>query len=391
MFVRIRHIYITQLVGLVKMMQEHSFLEKVDEQVVLGGYWPGIQLYYPPVKYSPAEGVYESMEQASARMRKYAHNTKAHTLLFDLEDGCRQKILSRELLRQELPLFEDRKFQIALRINPFRTDEYEEDLKLIRDMHPFIDAIILAKAGEVYGAAEIRDLSAWLVGVDPTIEIQPIIEHPRSLKLAPELMQYSTVRHVVFGIHDFSKAMAIHLTPEGWIDELKTYLRMLLMEARIAGKGVIGGVEVLINKTPMPENCIEPHEVRRWLDLHGEHESHVVHQHALVEAQMGLTGKQVIHPFHIHLCKMAFTPSPLQIERNVNILQAAIDADALLGGAIKFEGEMLDPPMFGKALQTLLRAYALHSLQDKDKEFAMDVIKRLPVHVIRENWPYGMI
>ncbi|MRX26649.1 CoA ester lyase [Kangiella sp. HZ709] len=373
------------------MMQEHSFLESVDEQVVLGGFWPGIQLYYPPVKYSPADGVYESMEQASARMRKYAHNTKAHTLLFDLEDGCRQKMLSRELLRQELPLFDNKSFQIALRINPFRTEEYEEDLKLIRDMHPYIDAIVLAKAGEVYGAAEIRDLSAWLVGVDPTIEIQPIIEHPRSLKLAPELMQYSTVRHVVFGIHDFSKAMAIHLTPEGWIDELKTYLRMLLMEARIAGKGVIGGVEVLINKIPMPENCIEPNEVRRWLDLHGENESHVVHQHALVEAQMGLTGKQVIHPYHIHLCKMAFTPSPMQIQRNVDVLQAAIDADALLGGAIKFEGEMLDPPMFGKALQTLLRAYALHSLNETDKAFAMDVIKRLPVHVIRENWPYGMI
>ena len=373
------------------MMQEHSFLEKVDEQVVLGGFWPGIQLYYPPVKYSPAEGVYETMEQASARMRKYAHNTSAHTLLFDLEDGCRQKAMSRELLRQELPLFDNRQFQIALRINPFRTEEYELDLKLIRDMSDYIDVIILAKAGEVYGAAEIRDLSAWLVGVNPKIEIQPIIEHPRSLKISPELMQYSTVRHVVFGIHDFSKAMAIHLTPEGWIDELKTYLRMLLLEARIAGKGVIGGVEVLINKTPMPEKYIEPHDVRRWLDLHGEHESHVVHQHALVEAQMGLTGKQVIHPFHIHLCKTAFTPSPLQIERNVNILQAAIDADALLGGAIKFEGEMLDPPMFGKALQTLLRAYALKSLDEKDIAFAMDVIKRLPVHVIRENWPYGMI
>ena len=101
----------TQLVGLDEVMQEHSFLENVDEQMVLGGYWPGIQLYYPPVKYSPADGVYETMEQASNRMRKHAHNTMAHTLLFDLEDGCRQKEMSRELLRKELPLFEDRKFQ----------------------------------------------------------------------------------------------------------------------------------------------------------------------------------------------------------------------------------------------------------------------------------------
>ncbi|WP_196141164.1 CoA ester lyase [Aliikangiella sp. G2MR2-5] len=373
------------------MNYHNEFLEQVNEEDVLGGFWPGIQLYYPPVKYSPARGEYETMEDAVERLRRHAHNCPAHTLLFDLEDGCRQKEMSRELLRNELPKFPERKFQIAVRINPFRTEEYEKDLEMIQEVAEYIDVIILAKAGEMYGPAEIRDLSSWLVGVNPDIEIQPIIEHPRSLKIAPDLMAFSTVKHVVFGIHDFSKAMAIHLTPEGWIDELKTYLRNLLLEARISGTGVIGGVEVLINDTPMPEKNIEPHDVRRWLDLHGDHESHVVHRHATVEAQMGLTGKQVIHPYHIHLCKVAFTPSPLIIQRNVNILKAAIDADALLGGAIKFEGEMLDPPMFGKALQTLLRAYALKSLSPEDKLFAMDVLKKLPIHVIRENWPYGRI
>ncbi len=373
------------------MNYENAYLDNIDEKTVLGGFWPGIQLYYPPVKYNPAAGEYESMEQAAERMRKHAHYCPANTLLFDLEDGCRQKEMSRQLLIQELPKFPERKFQIALRINPFRTPEYEKDLEMIKQVAEYVDVIVLAKAGEVYGAAEIRDLTSWLMGVNPSIEIQPIIEHPKSLKIAPELMQYDSVKHVVFGIHDFSKAMAIHLTPEGWIDELKTYLRMLLLEARIAGKGVIGGVEVLINDTPMPENYIEPHDVRRWLDLHGSHESLVVHKHAMEETQMGLTGKQVIHPYHIHLCKVAFTPSPMEIERNVRILQAAIEADALLGGAIKFEGEMLDPPMFGKALQTLLRAYALHSLEEKDKAFAISVLKMLPVHVIRENWPYGQI
>jgi citrate lyase subunit beta / citryl-CoA lyase len=376
------------------MMAEHAFLKTINEELVLGGPWPGIQLYYPPVKYNPAQGIYETMEQAAERMRKYARECKAHTLLFDLEDGCRQKDMSRDLLRQELASFgeaKDRNFQIALRINPFRTAEYEKDLELIKDMSPFIDVIILAKAGEVYGAAEIRDLSGWLVNVNPKITIQPIIEHPRSLKIAPEMMQFATVKHVVFGIHDFSKAMAIHLTPENWINELRTYLMMLLFEARIAGKGVIGGVEVLLNASAMPETYIEPHDIRRWLDLHGDREAQIVYAHAVEEAQMGLTGKQVIHPGHIHLCKVAFTPSPMRIQRDVNILKAAIDADALLGGAIRFEGEMLDPPMFGKALQTLLRANALNALPAEQKLFAIEVLKKLPVHTIRENWPYGLV
>ena len=372
-------------------MYRSEYLTDVSNEAVLGEYWPGIQLYYPPVKYSPALGVYEDLHAASERLKKHAWRTNAHTLLFDLEDGCRQKALSRELLRQELPQFERRDVQVAVRVNPFRTEEYEKDLLMVRDLADHIHVLVLAKAGEAYGAAEIRDLSSWLAGLKRNIQIQPIIEHPKSLKLAPDLMQYATVKHVVFGIHDFSKAMAIHITPEHWIQELKTYLHMLLFEARIQGKGVIGGVEVLINESPMPEDYVENHDVRRWLDLHGDTESHVVHRHACEEAAMGLTGKQVIHPNHIHLCKVAFTPSPGEIKRNIAVLKAAIEADALLGGAIRFEGAMLDPPMFGKALQGLLRARALRSLSAADTHFALDVLARLPVQVIRENWPYGTI
>jgi citrate lyase beta subunit len=359
---------------------------------VLGDYWPGIQFYYPPVKYAPSLGIYEDLEQAALRFRKHAWNTTAHTLLFDLEDGCRQKEMSRELLRRELPKLPRRKgVQIAVRINPFRTEEYDKDLQLVRDLAASFDVVNLAKAGEAYGAPEIRDLSAVLVGLNHKITIQPIIEHPKSLKIAPELMQYGTVKHVVFGIHDFSKAMGIHITPQNWTEELKFYLHDLLFEARIAGKGVIGAVETLIGHSAMPEDFVEPDDVRRWLDLHGDEESRVVYKHALEESAMGLSGKQVIHPSHIHPCKVAFTPSPSEIKTRIAILKSAIEADALLGGAIRFEGEMLDPPMFGKALQTLLKAHALHALSPDDTAFAIEVLRKLPPQVVRENWPYGVI
>ena len=359
---------------------------------ILGDYWPGIQIYYPPVKYAPSLGIYEDLEQAAQRFRKHGWNTTAHTLLFDLEDGCRQKEMSRELLARELPRMPKRKeVQVAVRINPFRTDEYDKDLQLVRSLAEHFDVVMLAKAGEAYGAPEIRDLSAVLVGLNPRMTIQPIIEHPKSLKIAPDLMQYPTVKHVVFGIHDFSKAMGIQITPRHWIEELKFYLHDLLFEARIAGKGVIGAVETLIGTAAMPEEFVEPHDVRRWLDLHGDEESRVVYRHALEEASLGLSGKQVIHPSHIHPCKVAFTPSPSEIQTRIRVLEAAIEADALLGGAIKFEGEMLDPPMFGKALQTLLRAHALHALSDADTAFAMEVLRKLPAQVVRENWPYGVI
>ena len=365
---------------------------RVFNSDLLGDCWPGIQLYYPPVKYAPSLGIYEDLEQAALRMKKHAHNTHAHTLIFDLEDGCRQKEMSRTLLRQELPLFSHKKdVAVAIRVNPFRTDEYELDMAMVRDMSDYIDVIMLSKAGEAYGAAEVRDLSNVLVGLNNRITIQPIIEHPKSLKIAPDLMQYATVKHVVFGIHDFSKAMGISITPEYWPEELFYFLNQIMFEARIAGKGVIGGVETLIGSSSMPEKFLEPHDVRRWLDLHGENESRIVYKHACQEAAMGLTGKQVIHPGHIHLCKVAYVPSPTDVRQKISVLKAAIEADALLGGAIKFEGEMLDPPMFGKALQTLLRAHALRALSAEDTEFAMNVLQLMPTQVIRQNWPYGII
>src|ERR1700751_4146818 len=102
---------------------------------ILGDYCPGIQIYYPPVKYAPSLGIYEDLEQAAQRFRKHAWNTTAHTLLFDLEDGCRQKESSPSLLRADLPqLPKKRQVQIAVRINPFRTDEYEKDLHMVRDL-----------------------------------------------------------------------------------------------------------------------------------------------------------------------------------------------------------------------------------------------------------------
>lgn len=52
---------------------------------------------------------------------------------------------------------------------------------------------------------------------------------------------------------------------------------------------------------------------------------------------------------------------------------------------------MLDPPMFGKALQTLLRAHALRALKKSDTEFALEVLEMLPEQVIRQNWPYGIL
>jgi len=100
---------------------------------LLGTIWPGIQLYYPPVKYSPSSGIYEHIDDAATRMQRHAHATEAHTLIFDLEDGCREKEMSRELLLNELPLLRKSRpyVAIAIRVNSFKTADYELDIQVI--------------------------------------------------------------------------------------------------------------------------------------------------------------------------------------------------------------------------------------------------------------------
>ena len=131
--------------------------------------------------------VYESIEAASLRMKKHAYTTEAHTLIFDLEDGCRKKEMSRELMLHELPLLRANRpdVAIAIRVNSFKTVDYEFDMQFIEQVPDCVDAVMLAKAGEVYGASEIKHLTNHLNKINPSITIQPIIEHPKSLKIAP--------------------------------------------------------------------------------------------------------------------------------------------------------------------------------------------------------------
>ena len=124
-------------------------------------------------------------------------------------------------------------------------------------------------------SAEIRDLSSWLISIGSNLQIQPIIEHPKSLQIADRLMEHSTVKHVVFGIHDFQKQWLIKSPSRIGLMNWNFLLICLTMEARIKGK-VIGGVEVMLTPTHYLILCWEK-DIRRWLDLHGDDASRHVY------------------------------------------------------------------------------------------------------------------
>lgn len=350
--------------------------------------WPGIQLYYPPIKYLPAEERYEDEQEARERLSKYARSSEAHSIIFDLEDGCRQKSHSRNFLKATLPDIRSAiPGRVALRINPMYTPENTLDLRLIEKIFPYIDDVMLAKAGENRGVQELEELASFLSPLESAIRIQPIIEHPKSLKIADAIFAQASVEHVVFGIHDFSRALHLQITPENWQRELYPFMCSLTVEARLSGKGIIGGVETLLLNNEPPEMEYLPD----WLQAHAQANARIIHEHARHEASMGFTGKQVIHPNHIRLIRFGFQPHTEDIQRNLKILEAAVRANAFLAGAIRFEDEMMDPPMFAKALQILLRALMLGN-QDKNlSAICNEIVASLPEGKLPEIWPYARI
>jgi citrate lyase subunit beta/citryl-CoA lyase len=354
------------------------------------GLWPGIEIYYPPIKYSPKNNRYETYEEAIKRFEKYVVPTTASTVIFDLEDGCSLKEDSRSLLLDLLPkigIF--KKFFVAIRINSFHSKEYYKDIKLIEILKEYIDIILLPKVGVRYGISELNGLADWVETNNINAEIEPIIEHPKSLKLIEKIFEFDIVNHVVFGIHDFSKALGVFITPTTWMDDLRVWRDLLLTEASLHGKGVIGGVETLIGNK-IPENLINKERMQIWLNSYGDKQAQTVYNNATQEARFGFTGKQVIHPQHILLCQMAFSLENSMVRQHVDILNHGIDSNALHGGAILYNGEMIDPPMFGKSLQVLLRTSALNMLDNASNKELKLIISKLPVNFIKDNWYFEL-
>jgi hypothetical protein len=65
-----------------KISKQHQKIE-IDHlsHDLLGGVWPGIQLYYPPVKYSPSSAVYEDLIDAAKRMKKHVINNLEQSVI----------------------------------------------------------------------------------------------------------------------------------------------------------------------------------------------------------------------------------------------------------------------------------------------------------------------
>jgi citrate lyase subunit beta/citryl-CoA lyase len=266
----------------------------------------------------------------------------ADMLVFDLEDSVagerkfEARILVRRLLENEF-LFE--KSEVAVRINVLRDECGKEDIDEIVAARPHV--ILLPKCescSDVKILNRLLSLQEKERGIEGgSIYIAPIIETAKGALAATAIARASD-RNVAlcFGYEDFSRDIRARPAPETSAVQKKNTQtdallarEMIVLAARSAGIQPLDSVFSDIEDTGgLTESCYQARA-------------------------LGFEGKAVIHPAQIEHVRRAFSPSREEVERAKAIVAAYEESLKEGGGAVAFDGQMIDVPLVDKAKRVI--------------------------------------
>lgn len=265
--------------------------------------------------------------------------TKATTLgvdcvCLDMEDGV--ALNHKEVARQTIPrALTELNFGSAerlVRINAIGSGLEEDDLQAALQVLP--DGIVIPKveSQEQLAWAEKRLSEAEANRNLPhgTLRLWIGIETPRAILNLSTLAAHSRLEALIFGAEDLAAALGATRTPQAW--EVFYARSAVVMVAAAFGLQAIDMVS------------IELQDMEK------------VHMEALFGAQLGYSGKQIIHPNQIAPVKDAFTPSPeaiAQAQRMIETYEAHLREGK---GVFALDGKMIDLPLVKAARNLLARA-----------------------------------
>jgi len=263
----------------------------------------------------------------------------ADAVILDLEDSVPMpdKETARLFVRDSLAEVGHRGAAVLVRINASDTGLSEDDLDWV--VQPGLNGIVLPKAesaDDVVKLAErLESLQRDRRVSEPPV-IVPLLESAKGVLNAYAIATASPrVVALAFGGVDFSRDMAIDLTPEG--TELLYPRAQIAIAARAAG--------VLSVDTP----CI------------------AVHDHPQLKAEteavrgLGFRGKLLIHPAQVSIVNEVFSPTAAEVDRARKIVEAFAAAQEQGLGAISLDGKMIDVANFRQAQDLLACAEAVEA------------------------------
>jgi len=259
------------------------------------------------------------------------------TICMDIEDGValNRKAEARATIAHALQTLNFGRSERLVRINPVGSGLEEDDLQAILPHHP--DGFVIPKvrsAGQVHWVSEQLAQAEWAHGwPERDMVLIALIENARAIvNLAEIAGSDPRLQALIFGAEDLAGDIGAIRTREG--REIHYARSAVVTYAAAFGLQAIDMVFMDIRDTE--GLCVE----------------------SLQGAQLGYSGKQIIHPNQVVPVQETFTPSDEAIAQARRVVEAAAQHQAAGQGAFTLDGMMVDAPVVKTAEWVLERARA---------------------------------
>ena len=262
----------------------------------------------------------------------------ADCVVLDLEDGVAEasKSEARQTIATALREIDFGTSERVVRVNGFPSGRCEDDLAAVLPVLP--DAILLPK---VDTAEQISRVDETLCRAEQSsgrpadsIALLAIIESALGMVNLEAICRRSEsvtrLQGLVFGAEDFSADMGAVRTPQA--------LELLYARSRLVMYAAAFGLQAIDLVTV------------NYKDME------VLEREALQGAQLGYSGKQLIHPLQVEPAQRIFTPSEQEVTAAAHILEEARRFAGMGQGAFSVDGQMVDRPVIKRAESILARA-----------------------------------
>lgn len=251
-------------------------------------------------------------------------------VVLDLEDGTppEQKDTARAVIAQALREVDFGGAETIVRVNAMDSAYVTDDLNWLRESGISPDAFMLPK---VQSAQDLVEFDERAGAAARPLWILPT-ETAQGYAHLAESVSHPSVTAVVWAAEDFAADIGADGSREDG-GRLREVFRVARAQTLLAAKAAdISAIDTTYVH-------LEDHEGLR--------------REAVECAAMGFDGKAAIHPSHVEIINEVFQPDDASVARAERLVAAF---EAAGGGAIRFDGRMVDAPHYKQALRVLLRA-----------------------------------
>lgn len=253
---------------------------------------------------------------------------KPDCILFDLEDAVQydEKDSARDLLVEALKVIDYEDCEVFARINPLYTEFGEEDVRELVKVGLKRIRLPMCQTKD-----DVLELDILLQKVEKengikkgSVKVQCAIETPLGVNNALEIATAcDRVISISFGAEDYTRTLGV--------DRTKEATELFLPRSQVALMASIAGVDAIDTV---------------WADIKDQEGFEKEVRSAM---NLGFCGKACIHPSQINVVHRVFTPNKKEIEKSLEIVRLAKDANIQKGGVITLHGKMVDIPVIAKA------------------------------------------